>query len=235
MKYKCLIVDDEELARELIETHLKQLDQFELVASCSSAIEASKFLQTTHVHLLFLDIEMPVLKGTDFFKNLAQKPKVIFTTAYRDYAIEGFELDAIDYLLKPIVFQRFFKAVTKFLTQVSTDVIAENVIDSPERKKEFVYVRKNRKQIKVVFNDILYIESLKDYIKVHLKDEFHVVKYSISAFEKELDRRFLRAHRSFIINKDKVTAFTKNDIEIGKLELPIGDAYKQKLFDLLED
>ncbi len=235
MKYKCLIVDDEELARELIETHLKQLDQFELVASCSSAIEASKVLQTSHVDLLFLDIEMPVLKGTDFFKNLTQKPKVIFTTAYRDYAIEGFELDAIDYLLKPIVFQRFFKAVTKFLTQANAQVITEVRIEAPEKKKEFVYVRKNRKQIKVIFDDILYIESLKDYIKIHVQNEFHMVKYSISAFEKELDARFLRIHRSFIVNKDKVSAYTKNDVEIGKIELPIGDAYKEKLFELLQE
>ena len=114
-RIKCLIVDDEELARELIESHLSQLDDFEAVASCASAIEASNVLKNNHIDLMFLDIEMPVLKGTDFYKNLLNKPKVIFTTAYRDYAVDGFDLDAVDYLLKPIVFSRFFQAIERFL------------------------------------------------------------------------------------------------------------------------
>ncbi|MFC5045475.1 LytR/AlgR family response regulator transcription factor [Aquimarina hainanensis] len=232
MKYSCIIVDDEDLARELIATHLGQLDQFEIIASCSSAIEASKVLQQHNVDLLFLDIEMPVLKGTDFFKNLLHKPKVIFTTAYRDYALDGFELDAIDYLLKPIVFQRFFKAIEKFLaTQQSTAVPAPTVTASSQHTH--VYVRKNRKQLKVMLDNILYIESLKDYIKIHTTEENHVVKYGISSFEKELDARFIRTHRSYIVNRDKVTAYTKNDIEIGTIELPIGEYYKKNICDLL--
>ena len=113
MTYKCLVVDDEELARRLMSNHLSQLDNFELVASCESAIAASKILKENHIDLLFLDIEMPVLKGVDFFKNLQNKPRVIFTTAYRNYAVEGFELDAVDYLLKPITFARFFKSIEK--------------------------------------------------------------------------------------------------------------------------
>jgi len=115
MKYKCLVVDDEELARGLIENHLSQLPQFEVIASCASALEARGIIQESQIDLIFLDIEMPVLKGTDFFKNLIQKPKVVFTTAYRDYAIDGFELNAVDYLLKPITFQRFLKLQKNFL------------------------------------------------------------------------------------------------------------------------
>ncbi len=233
MKYKCLIIDDEELARELLETHLSQLNDFELVGSCSSAIEASSLLQQKTVDLLFLDIEMPVLKGTDFFKNLMHKPMVIFTTAYRDYAVEGFELNAVDYILKPITFQRFFKAIEKFTSlQNSNPKTALTAVLTS--KEEYIFIRTDRKQLKVTFDSILYIESLKDYVKIHLKDETHLTKYRISAFEKELDQRFVRIHRSYIVNSDKITAYTKNDIEIGKAEIPIGENYKENISGFLK-
>lgn len=228
MIYKCVIVDDEELARELIETHLGQLDNFELVASCQSAIEASAILQQQSVDLLFLDIEMPVLKGTDFFKNLVHKPKVIFTTAYRDYALDGFELNAVDYLLKPITFGRFFKAIEKFLDSENATPITTSINDNVINN-DFIFIRKDRKQIKIKFEDILYIESLKDYVKIHLLDEKHMTKYSISAFHKQLDSRFIRVHRSYIVNQNKISAYTKHDIEINNIEIPIGDNYKQEV------
>ncbi len=226
MTYKCLIIDDEKLARGLIQTHLSQLDDFELIASCASAIEASKILQEETIDLLFLDIEMPVLKGTDFFKNLVHKPKVIFTTAYRDYAVEGFELNAVDYILKPITFQRFFNAIEKFRALQKGTNSEPTTVTTSENKDAFIYIRKDRKQVKVHLNSILYIESLKDYIKIHLEEETHVTKSSISAFEEKLDARFIRVHRSYIINKDKITAYTKNDVEIGKIEIPIGDNFR---------
>ena len=226
MKYKCLIIDDEDLARELIETHVSQLDNLEIVASCSSAIQAHKILQNETVDLLFLDIEMPVLKGTDFFKNLTRKPKVIFTTAYRDYAIEGFELSAVDYLLKPIVFERFFKAIEKFIESVKPS--AQN-IEKPS-EDNFIYVQSNKKNIKVLFDEVNYIERIKDYIRIHLKDASTIIiKHGITAFETKLDNRFLRVHRSYLVNKDHVTAYTKHDIEIGKIEIPIGDFYKKNV------
>ncbi|WP_347925270.1 LytTR family DNA-binding domain-containing protein [Pontimicrobium sp. SW4] len=233
MIYKCLIIDDEELARELIETHLSQLTDFELVASCGSAIEASSILQQQTIDLLFLDIEMPVLSGTEFFKNLIQKPKVIFTTAYRDYALDGFELNAVDYLLKPINFSRFFRAIEKFKDQQDT-VTKEFTITSTNLEENYIFVTKNRKKIKIVFSDILYIESLKDYVKIHLANESHTVKFSISAFEKELDNRFIRIHRSYIINRNKITAYTKNDIEINAIEIPLGESYKTNIRKMLE-
>lgn len=229
MTYKCLIVDDEKLARGLIEAHLSQLDDFELVASCSSAIEASIILQKETIDLLFLDIEMPVLKGTDFFENLIHKPKVIFTTAYRDYAVEGFELNAVDYILKPITFQRFFNSIEKFRTLQRGSVTDSFTISIPEYKDAFIYIRKDRKQVKVYLDSILYIESLKDYIKIHLEKKNHITKSSISAFEEKLDERFIRVHRSYIINKDKITAYTKNDIEIEKIEIPIGENFRKNL------
>jgi DNA-binding LytR/AlgR family response regulator len=228
MLYKCLIVDDEELARELIETHLSQLDDFEIIASCSSAIEAHKILQTEVIDLLFLDIEMPVLKGTDFLKTITKKPKVIFTTAYRDYAIEGFDLNAVDYLLKPIVFERFFQSIEKFLTVAKTP-IQHSIKDTSENLH--IYVQSNKKNIKISLNDIQYIESIKDYIRIHLINSTIILKHGITAFESKLDSRFIRAHRSYIVNKHKVTAFTKNDIEIGVIEIPIGEHYKTNVLD----
>ncbi len=228
--YKCIIVDDEELARELIQTHLSQLPGFELLASCESAIEASKILQKQSVDLLFLDIEMPVLKGTDFFKNMVNKPKVIFVTAYRDYALDGFELNAIDYLLKPITFGRFFNAIEKF--KASQHINAEHsAVLSP--KTDHIFVTKDRKQVKVVFDNILYIESIKDYVTIHQTDTKITTKFSMSAFEKLLDQRFVRIHRSYIINRDKITAYTKQDVEIEQIELPIGNNYKKYLALLL--
>ena len=231
MTYQCLIIDDEELARELIETHLRQIDGFELVASCASAIEASRHLRHQSIDLLFLDIEMPVLKGTEFFKNIEQKPKVIFTTAYRDYALDGFELNAVDYLLKPITFARFFKAIEKFKTQ-QQKVIKETHLKEVSETDDFIFVSKNRKKVKVIFDDILYVESLKDYVKINLVNETHVVKYGISAFEKKLDMRFIRIHRSYIVNRTKVTSYTKSDIEIGSIEIPIGENYKTNISKL---
>lgn len=223
--YKCLIVDDEEWARGLIENHLAQLADFELIASCASAIEANRLLKEHSIDLLFLDIEMPVLKGTDFFKNLVKKPSVIFTTAHRNYALDGFDLNAVDYLLKPITFDRFFKATEKFLNQYKT---ARSIPSEPStsKSKAYIFIRKNRKQVKVFLEEINYIESLKDYIQIHLATEKHVVKYSISNFQTLLDNRFLRIHRSFIVNRDKITAYTKQDIEIGDIEIPIGESYK---------
>ncbi len=223
MKYRCAIIDDEELARELITTHLSHFAEMDLVATCSSAIEARQ-VDFSKIDLLFLDIEMPVLKGTDFFKHLDPKPAVIFTTAYRDYAVDGFNLDAVDFLLKPITFDRFYKAIEKFLKAQATP--SPTTESTPNKPKDFIFIRKDRKQVKLLLADILYIESLKDYVRIHQTDQKHTVKYSLTQFAELLDDRFLRIHRSFIVNIDQVTAYTKRDIEIGQLELPIGLNYR---------
>lgn len=227
MVHKCLIVDDEALARELVATHLAQLDDFEVVASCANAMEARRILQQQKIDLLFLDIEMPLLKGTTFFKGLSEKPRVIFTTAFRDYAVEGFELNAVDYLVKPILFDRFLQAIDKFVAslQVETGQIEES--------KNYIYVQSKRKNIKVLLDEINYVESVKDYIRIHLLESTLMVKYGISAFEQQLDRRFLRIHRSFLVNTDKVTAFTRQDVEIGSTEIPIGESYKDEVLNKL--
>ncbi|QLG45417.1 LytR/AlgR family response regulator transcription factor [Costertonia aggregata] len=234
MSYQCVIIDDEPLARELLKGYLEKIPDFELVASCPSAIDASGILSKNKVDLLFLDIEMPVLKGTDFFKNLVHKPEVIFTTAYRDYAVDGFELNALDYLLKPIFFERFFQAIQKFLKQVEKTEVS-NSNNTITNTSDYLFVNKAKKQIKVVFDTILYAESLKDYIKIHFQEEEPLtVKESISAFEKRLDNRFIRLHRSYIVNSEKITAYTKNDVEIGRMEIPIGNNYKDNLLPFLK-
>ncbi len=232
MKYTCLIVDDEELARELIATHLEKLSEFEVVDTCASALEASRVLQRTSVDLLFLDIEMPLMKGTDFFKNLIQKPDVIFTTAYRDYALDGFNLNAVDYLLKPITFERLFRATEKFLSQ-QPEVLSDSSKAAPQ--KAYIFIRKNRKQVRLLLDSILYVESFKDYITIHLPDEKHAIKYSISAFQKLLDDRFLRVHRSYIVNLDKITAYTKQDVEIDVQEIPIGEQYRESVQEYFQE
>ncbi|MEL6558218.1 MAG: LytTR family DNA-binding domain-containing protein [Bacteroidota bacterium] len=229
--YKCLIVDDEELARNLIRNHLSQLDDFEIVAMCESAIDAGKVLQQQPVDLLFLDIEMPVLQGTEFFKNLIHKPKVIFTTAFRDYALDGFELNAVDYLLKPITFGRFYKAIEKFKESCGTTTPPPPTAEV--KKEDSLFIRKDRKQVKLMLDDIRYIESVKDYIKIVTANDQHLIKHSITAFGEQLDGRFMRIHRSFIINIEKVTAYTKHDIEIGEIEIPIGENYKSDLIKKL--
>lgn len=233
MKYRCIIVDDEELARNLIQKHLAQLNDFELVANCASAIEANTVLKNEKIDLLFLDIEMPVLKGTDFLKNLIHKPKVIFTTAYRDFALEGFELNAVDYLLKPITFARFFKGIEKFLEQAHSPTAPEK--NKEKSKIDSIFVRRDRKQIKVFFADILYIESVKDYVKIITEKEAHMTKYSLSAFKDSLDDRFIRTHRSYIVNLNKITAYTNHDIEIGKFEIPIGESYRSMVLEWLRN
>lgn len=229
----CLIVDDEDLGRELIESHLAQLDGFEVVASCASAVEASTILKNVRIDLMFLDIEMPVLKGTDFYKNLLVKPKVIFTTAYRDYAVDGFELDAVDYLLKPIVFARFFQAIERFLALSAPQPEGSPSVHN-QSQADHIFVRKDRKQVKIQLNEIVYIQGLKDYCKIHMEDGSHIVKQGVGAFAALLGSGFLQIHRSYVVNKAKVTAIGKYDVELGQIEVPIGDKFKNEVYDAFD-
>jgi len=201
------------------------LPDFEVVASCSSAIEASQIIKEEQVDLLFLDIEMPVLKGTDFYKNLLNKPKVIFTTAYRDYALDGFELDAVDYLLKPIVFARFFQAIERF-NALSLPTKEASETETKACDPTHIFVRKDRKQIKIELADILYVQGLKDYVQIHLTTGSHIVKQALGTFAETLGGAFIRVHRSYIVNSTQVTAYSKHDIEIGDIEIPIGENYR---------
>lgn len=232
MKIKCLIVDDEPLAVKLIEKHLAKIDNFEVVATCNNAIKAFEIINTQKIDLLFSDIKMPNMTGIDFLKNLKNPPKTILTTAYRDFALDGYDLGVVDYLLKPITFERFIKAIDKFLNenQLTNTLKIDATID------DFIIVKSGLKNYKIATNDICFIESLKDYIKILLINGKEIsVKYKISDIETKLNpEHFIRIHRSFIINCSKISAFTNHDIEINGTELPIGASYKDEVLLFFE-
>jgi two-component system LytT family response regulator len=233
MKIKCLIVDDEPLAIEVIESHLRKIDLFTVVAKCQNAFEAHDWLNKKKIDLIFLDIQMPGMKGTDFIKNLKNPPKVILTTAYREYAVESYEFDAIDYLVKPVSFERFFKAINKFLHSSPHN---ENISITGNTgvSSGYIYVRVNKKINKIYLHEILYTESIKDYITIHTLTRNIIAKYTLSAFEGLLpENDFLRIHRSFIVSLKHITGFSTAAIEISGTELPIGRNYKLQVFRTL--
>ena len=233
-KVKCLIVDDEPLARKLLQGHAQQMDMLEVVGECTNAIKASEALRTMEVDLLFLDIKMPQITGIDFLKMLRNPPAVIFTTAYREYALEGFELDVVDYLLKPVTFDRFFKAIEKYHQRMLPKEINSKVLSPQEQ--HFIYIKVGSKFHKINTEDITYIESVKDYVIIHRRGKDKLsAKYKISDLEEDLKGKdFLRIHRSFIVNLKNITAFTQQDVEIGAVELPIGNSYKEYVFKVMQ-
>ncbi len=228
-KIKCLVIDDELPAREILKKHIKGVEALDLCGTCSNAVEAISFLKDNRVDLIFLDIQMPHLLGTNFLRTLHNPPKVIFTTAYRKYAVEGFELDAVDFLLKPINFERFLKGVNKVL-QVNLQGNYEGVVhteSSAESVPPFLYFRANRKMVKVLFNEILYIEGLNDYIKIITVQKVIVTKHLLSSLEEMLPpNEFVRTHKSFIVAINKIECFNADSLEIGKKAIPIGRSYK---------
>ena len=230
---KCLVVDDEPPAREIIRRYIEQVPSLELAGECGNAIQAFSFLQQHPVDLLFLDVRMPQLNGNDFLKTLKNPPKVIFTTAYPDYALEGYELDILDYLMKPIPFDRFLKAVNKMFHQT---VMQQESTSIPEEKKNdsFVYFRADRKMVKVMLRDILYIESMKDYVKVITKSGTIITKQSISSVEAMLpEKEFIRTHRSYIVAARHIKSYTAELIEIHNTEIPIGKLFRNEVMKTL--
>ncbi len=235
-RIKCLVTDDEPLAMDVLENYIRQLDSLELVGRCNNALDALTFLQKNKVDLLFLDIQMPKLTGIDFLKTLRHPPKVIFTTAYRDYALEGFELNVLDYLLKPISFERFIVAVNKYHSYTPVNNLPQ-VITPPtvlSTEEPFIYLKADKKMVKVFLKDILYIESLKDYVKVKTAEKDIVTYQKISYLEEKLpDEKFIRIHRSYIIAVDKIKSFNTSFIDIGNEEIPIGRLYKTEVMKAL--
>jgi DNA-binding LytR/AlgR family response regulator len=226
MKMKCLVIDDEPLARKLIKAHLSRIESLELVRECSNAIEAGNFLRAEKADLLFLDIQMPEINGLQFIGTLKNPPAVILTTAYRDFAPEAFDLDVVDYLLKPISFERFTKSVNRFFDKRLEGKTSG--IGSASKADAFIYLKSDRKNHKVMLKEIIYIESLDDYVKVHLKHVTLVTRENISSFESSLPfGLFVRIHRSFIINTQFLAAVSADSVEIVGKELPIGRAFKK--------
>jgi len=222
-KFKCFIVDDEPLALNVIEQHLSKFSQFEVCGKSTDPVEALIQIKRLQPDLLFLDIEMPEITGLDLIASIQHKPEIILTTAYREYAVEGFELNVLDYLVKPIPFKRFVQAIDKFLEQKLPHTTAP-VPDDPA----YLFVKADRKTIKIALDDILYVEGVKDYVKIVLPNQKIITKISIGNFFKTLSKdRFLQVHKSFIVARNKISAFTAHDVEIGEIEIPIGRAYKE--------
>ena len=226
-KFTCFILDDEPLAIKVIEQHLSKLDTFSICGTSTEPLAAFQELKKLQPDLLFLDIEMPDLNGLELIEALQHKPRVIITTAYREYAVESFELEVLDYLVKPIALTRFMKALDKFL--------------SLEQQKEpslpnCIFVKANRKTLRILIDDILYIEGLKDYVKIVLTDQQILTKVSIGNFLESLPvNKFIRIHKSFAVAKNKITAYTAHDVEIGTKELPIGRVYKEGFMEEMEE
>ena len=226
MAYRCLIIDDEHPARELIKAYLEVLPDFEIVGLFDNAIDGFIYLQSNEVDLLFLDIQMPKMSGLDLLKALHKKPKVILTTAFREYAVEAFDLEIFDYLVKPISQERFLKAISKFLHfQEMTKAINP---ESNAFNQAYLFLKVDKDQVKVFLNDILYIEGLKDYIKVFTSDGLYVVYERLGYMEAKLpESKFVRVHKSFIVALDKISTYNNDSLKIQQQEIPIGRMYKQ--------
>jgi len=227
MKINALVVDDEPLAQNVIKQYANKLPDLNIIACCNDAICAHSFLLENTVDLLFLDINMPKLSGISFLKNLKNPPVVIFTTAYSEYALEGFELNALDYLKKPFSFERFCKAYYR-AEELITLKQSSSSKSSDDRTENFLFVKSDKKTIKVRFSDINYIEGLGDYIKIHLADKKLVTNLSMKKIFSLLpENKFYRIHKSYIISLEKIDSIEGNMAIIGKIKLPVGNSYRQ--------
>jgi DNA-binding LytR/AlgR family response regulator len=230
---RCLIVEDEPLAAEVLQDYIGQVPFLSLAAACPTALDAFDVLQRENIDLIFLDIHLPKLKGLDFLKTLHQPPQVIITSAYSDYALEGYELNVVDYLLKPIEFNRFIAAANKARDQIHGSRLKNATQTTNERP--FLFFNVGKKKVKLFINDILYIESVKEYIKIVTKDKSILTKFQLGQTEALFQHpNFLRIHRSFIVAVDKIDSFTATDIEINGKLIPIGRSYKDQVHAQLE-
>ncbi|SDS19114.1 two component transcriptional regulator, LytTR family [Polaribacter sp. KT25b] len=235
---KCIIIDDEPLALELLEDFISKVPFLELIASCSNAFEAANVLQEQKIDLIFTDIEMPDFSGIDFIKSLDTKPMFIFTTAYSHYAVEGFNLNAIDYLVKPIPFHRFLKAATRAQNLLKLKVEEEITVPSnQETAPKFIFVKSEYENLKINLADIKYIESLKDYIKIHTNKEKPILTLSsLKSFEEKLGKlNFIRVHKSYIVSLKHIYSVQRNRIIIDDNWIPIGQNYRDDFIKKIEN
>jgi DNA-binding LytR/AlgR family response regulator len=237
MPIKCLIIDDEKLARDLLTDYLQKVPDLELVDTCSNALSAQSALSLHDIDLIFLDIQMPHLSGIDFLKTLRHPPLVILTTAYSEYALEAFDFDVVDYLLKPIVFERFFQAIGKVRNRLSISPVPTpiNVQETPIDKPDFIFIKADNLIHKIAFQDILYIESLREYVRIHTQDKRIVFRQALSELVHELPAtQFTRIHRSYIINIHHINNIEGNMVRIGQVTLAISKRKKEGFLDLLQ-
>jgi DNA-binding LytR/AlgR family response regulator len=226
-----IIVDDEPLALEVIETYLENFPELTLKAKCANAIEAFEALENERIDLMFLDIQMPQISGIDFLKSLKNPPKVIFTTAFSNYALEGFELNAVDYLLKPFSLDRFNKAVQKFKEIFNKN---DKNTDPENEQPDYIFVKADKKLIKLRFEDIFYVEGLKDYVILHTPTGRIVTLQTMKSLEEKLpSSNFIRVHRSYIVNLNLIELLEANSVTVNRKKIPIGKNYKDELFNVI--
>lgn len=237
MAVRCLIVDDEPLAIEILQSYVERVDSLELVGTSTNAVKAFDILKNEKVDLLFLDIQMPKLTGIEFLKVLNPAPKVIFTTAYREYAVESYELNVVDYLLKPIAFDRFLRAINKVVENGGSTYHSSMVTSPVQEEDPYLFLKADRKMVRVFLKDITYIESLKDYVRVKTVDGKEIVSLQkISYLEDKLPSDcFLRIHKSFIVSLKKIEAYSSTTVEVAGVEIPIGRSYKSEVMKVLKD
>jgi len=234
-----IIVDDEPLAQDVLETYTEKIPELNLVQKCSNALEANEALKEKEVDLMFLDIQMPQLTGVDFLKTLNQPPIVIFTTAYPNYAVEGFELNALDYLLKPISLERFMKAANKAIEQIKLrQEGGSEAAASKEEEPDYIFVKADKKLVKINYHDIIYIEGLKDYVIIRQENSRVITLQTMKSLEEKLPKKhFKRIHRSYIVNIERIDAVVGNMVEVvekGKAKhLPIGKNYREELLEIV--
>ena len=238
-KIKCVVVDDEPIAREYLSDYIKKMPQLELLAVYSKALDAYEKIESGEADLVFLDIQMPGMTGIDFIRTLQRKPAVILTTAYSEYALQGYELDVTDYLLKPIPFERFAKAVNKVIALIASRggknkfALAEPVSDPPS-SRDFIFVRSGYKSVKVNVPDILYVEGMKEYVVFYTKEKKYTKLDRMRNIENQLrNQGFIRIHKSYIVSVKNINAVFGNIVEVNGVELPVGRSYKEKVSIIL--
>jgi len=231
-QYDCIIVEDEPLAAEILQDYIKQIPFLTLRHICSDAIIALEVLQKEKIDLIFLDIHLPKLKGLDFIKSLKNPPPIILTTAYHEFALQGYEYNVLDYLLKPIEFSRFVMAVNKLKQPIEAK---SRQMPPIEKERKSIFFNVSKKKVKVYLDEILYVESLKEYIRIVTASNSILTKYQLGEIEEILTKNnFLRIHRSFIVAKDKIDAYTATDVEINNKQIPIGRSYKDIVQSIIE-
>ena len=223
-KYKCIIVEDEPIAAEVLQDYIAQISFLDLRGTCRDAIYAMELMQKEKIDVIFLDIHLPKLKGFDFIRTLKDPPRIIITSAYQEYALEGYELNVIDYLLKPVEFSRFLAAVNKLRHH-----------ELPQHANPYLFFNVSKKQVKVYIDEILYIESVREYIRITTRDKTILTKMQLGEIEDALPKgSFIRVHRSFIVSKSKIESYSPSEIEIAGTKIPIGRNYKELILLALQ-
>jgi two-component system, LytTR family, response regulator len=232
----CIAVDDEPLALKLLQDNISKVPYLNLVAACQDAFEAIRILQEHKIDLIFIDIQMPGLSGLQFISTLQNKPLVIFITAYKQYALESYDLAVVDYLVKPVALERFIRACNRAKEVHEFKLLKQQNKNVPTN--EFIFVNVDYSQVKLMFNDIIWIEGLRDYLKIHLKSTAKpmIVRASLKSIEPELPQnKFIRIHKSYILSLESITAIRKNSVFIKDLELPIGETYREEIDKLIRN